>query len=356
MSEPDVRVADGEGGAGATGSDSGGSPSHGATENSGGTDSKGPLPGGGSGDGEAGEGATPVAGSTGASQGGMSQGGEPGAGSAGTPSEPVAGIGNGGTGTVDVDPCDGSDEAACADAITGVEGTFGALKSSWFLTGCKQKSDYACLTSSNCPAGGLKWTQSFPIGGVVGANYSITFDFRGLAEGRYYTGGTYDGALGVDPNANTNDGFYIGGSPGASNYDVWQLRVLDAQGNEVQHYYLNAFPNQGYESHRTFLLSYTKSILVVGGGTVELAWADLNCRSIDNCNAGDVVGTTCTMPRKLPSPDQNLQVPAAFVDPEDGQMKGYAALSAAYSPASRAQPWHSQLGHLTVTAAEFAGN
>ena len=122
--------------------------------------------------------------------------------------------------------------------------------------------------------------------------YNLTFTVNGVAEAKYYTGGMRDAGTGVVANAQGpagTDTFYRGGTPVAQEfYNVYKLVVRNPGGAELNHYYLNSFPQTTtpYEDHETFLLHYTKTIPVPGGGTVDLFMGDSNCHAVDNCGPG----------------------------------------------------------------------
>jgi hypothetical protein len=121
----------------------------------------------------------------------------------------------------------------------------------------------------------------------------------------------------------------------------------------ARHYYMNSFPdaiNSGWESHRTFLINYTKSIVIVGGGKITYLVQDSNCHAIDNCGAGNVPDDVCPAPRTIPN-EPTAMLPAMYKDPADGKVKATASLNE-LSNGSVAQPWHSQAGHLTITKIE----
>ena len=273
----------------------------------------------------------------------------------------VAGAAAGGeAGAVGAPPCD----ADCLDSVVSRRSDFGmSWKSSWFLMGCKEKYAHDCLTVLPAPCSddasvpfeerGAITLETFSIGGVPGQRYKVTFTFNAVASAKVYQGGTRDQGTAVpfDHNAGLWDGFYRDGEPIPSNYDSWKLSVLDQAGVELRHYYMNAFPpGMSFESHRTFLLSYTKSIVVVGGGQVTHRVQDPNCIAIDNCGDASAIDDFCAAPRYLPNEPTTLTLPAMYQDPQDGVVKPTSELSVLNPTLS--QPWHSQLGHLTITAVE----
>ncbi len=247
------------------------------------------------------------------------------------------------------------------ECVTGQPSDFGTvLRSSWFLVGCQQKLGGDCVTATPCPnqdaatfeGKGVTTIETFPLGGTPGQRYKVTFGFNAIASAKYYEGGSRDQGEMVPAAVEqvTSDTFYRDGRAVPSNYDTWELGVFDHTGAEARHYYMNAFPMGGYESHRTFLLSYTKSIVVVGGGKITYSVHDSNCHAIDNCGAGSQDAANCVDARTLPNEPRNVTLPAMYQDAQDLLIKPTEQLSALNADA--VQPWHSQLGHLTVTAVE----
>ena len=131
--------------------------------------------------------------------------------------------------------------------------------------------------------------------------------------------------------------------PVASTYNVFKLSVLKPGGTEeAQHYYLNSFPAaSGLESHQTVLLGYEASFEVAGGGVVRLLRVDSNCKAINNCGPGDN-GSQCPSPRRLPN-EPDLALPTLY---------GGKSVASMNVVNGAAQPYHSQLVHVTVTKVE----
>ncbi len=235
-------------------------------------------------------------------------------------------------------------------------------KDSWWVTGCRVKQGHDCITISTCPAGGAdpeskgaRTVEKFPVGGTAGKHYKVTFNFNAVSEAKVYTGGKRDVAAEAnDVETGISDTFYRDGTSPFSNYNVIKLSVFDEAGKEARHFYMNSFTKTEFESHRTFLISYTKSIVIVGGGHIEHLVQDSNCHAIDNCGSGPVGETLaeCQAARNLPK-EPTTMLPAKYKDPFDGMIKNTPEIAKGGWPnASLAQPWHAQAGHLTVTAIE----
>jgi len=230
-----------------------------------------------------------------------------------------------------------------------------SFMSSFFLLPCYGQQAQDCLTLPNgmaCPnqsgafeQQGFTQTQKFTLGGTSGTMYNMTFTLNGISEGKYYQGGKRDAGDAAVANADGDAGtdtFYTGGMPVAQeHYNIYKMTVKKPDGTELQHYYLNSFPpNVGrYENHNTFALHYTKTIPIVGGGSIELFIGDSNCHAVDNCGPGEFNGS-CTKSRNIPS-EPNLVIPTKY------QGKNVADLN---TITGAKQPYHAQLIHITVTA------
>jgi hypothetical protein len=274
---------------------------------------------------------------------------------AGTPSTAGAGgstAGTGGVGTAGSGGSGGGGEPVTVDGILSGESSYKnpGWKDSWWVTGCSSKHDHDCYTIEQCPAEGDRTKETFPIGGKPGQHYKVSFAYNAVNEGRGYTNGTKDKPVAADlNNIDNNDSFYRDGDAPESKYNELRLTVFDEKGAEARHYFMNAF-SQAQENHLAFLSSYKKSIVIVGGGKIEHMVFDSNCHAIDNCNAGEVIGTTCNSPRRLPGGDDQLMLPPFYQNPND-QYK-VVATNLISITASRNQPWKSQASHLKVISIE----
>lgn len=308
-------------------------------------------------------GSTTTAGSP-AAGGSTGTAGTPSTGGSGTAGSGTAGsggsgtAGSGGSGTAGSGGSGGEAAGGCADPKACITEVFPADKKSsfgnppwsdsWWVTGCSSKHDHDCYTIEQCPAEGDRTTESFPVGGVAGQHYQVDFTYNAVNEGRGYTGGTKDKPVAADlNNIDNNDSFYRDGDAPASKYNELKLTIYDDKMVAVRHYYMNAF-SQAQENHLAFLSSYKKSIVIVGGGKIEHMVFDSNCHAIDNCNAGEVIGTTCNSPRRLPGADGQLMLPPFYANPNDGYK--VVATNLISITAARTQPWKSQASHLTITA------
>jgi hypothetical protein len=284
---------------------------------------------------------TPAGGGSTSTAGTPPAGGTPsGGGTGGAPAGGAAMGGTGGGGTISV------------DTILSGESSFKnpGWKDSWWVTGCSSKHDHDCYTIEQCPAEGDRTKETFPVGGKPGQHYKVSFAYNAVNEGRGYAGGTKDKPLAGDINGiDNNDSFYRDGTAPDSKYNELRLTVFDDKGAEARHFFMNAF-STAQENHLAFLSSYKKSIVIIGGGKIEHMVFDSNCHAIDNCNAGEVIGTTCNAPRRLPGGDGQLMLPPFYANPNDGYK--VVATNLISITAARTQPWKSQASHLKVTAIE----
>jgi hypothetical protein len=264
-------------------------------------------------------------------------------------------VGSGGAGGGGVAGASGGGDVTVA-SFAGIPNQFNeTLASSFFVVPCystEAQDCYTIPTGATCPnqngpvfeQQGLTQTETFKVGGTTGTMYNMTFNVNGIAEAKYYMGGMRDGGTGVvatAQDANGSDTFYRGGSPVAvEHYNIYKMTVKDSTGTEVNHYYLNSFPQTtvAYENHQTFPLHYTKTIPVPGGGSVELFMGDSNCRAVNNCGPG-VYSGVCTASRKIP--ETNFTVPTMYM----GKM-----VSTLNSVNGAMEPYHAQIIHITVTA------
>jgi len=233
------------------------------------------------------------------------------------------------------------------------------LMDSWMLFPCYAQQAQDCITNmpgTACPnqnqtlpfeQQGLQIDQSYTLGGVAGTMYNLTFQINGITEAKYYQNGTRDDGDANPPNPDNLTGInmlYTGGDPvNAENYNIYKLTVLDTDGNEIQHYYLNSMPagtGTNFENHDTFPEGYTAVIPVMGGGTIQYHQADRNCHAIDNCGIGSRSATCAvTAGRNIPN-EPNVVIPSTYLGTP---MENFNTRNGAM------QPYHAQGMHLTVT-------
>jgi hypothetical protein len=289
----------------------------------------------------------------------------------GTAAGGTGGTAAGGTGGTAAGGC--TDKIKCIDEVASAPSSFGnpGWKDSWWVTGCYKKQQHDCLLmedsecgAKNDPNGGnegvgARTRETWKLGGEPGQKYKVSFQFNAVTEAKRYTGGKRDvDNVAGDPHTNTpHDLFYRGGTSPSTNYNVVKLTVFDENDKPVYNYYMNAAPDGGdlgvWENHYTFLASYKKSIVVIGGGKIEHLVQDKNCHAIDNCGPNLLNGAGCAAERKLPGDSANLTLPPKYQDPRDGMIKNTQDLAAGpYPRQAPTQAWHSQAGHLKILSIE----
>jgi hypothetical protein len=148
--------------------------------------------------------------------------------------------------------------------------------------------DRACMTN------GLEAVQNLTVGGIPGQSYRVTLHFYGVVEPKAYgpnvtreSGTTRP--MNLDSGADPAPWAYATGSPSftASEYGTYELHVVDHEGMEVCSYFLNSDTMEG---RFTYLLSFERTINVIGGGRIRFRRHDSNCRLIKNCFAGGTQG------------------------------------------------------------------
>jgi len=321
--------------------------------------------------GASGGGGSPTAGGGAGVAGTLSTSGSAGVANGGTAGvTSLGGSGGGGAGGMSTGGSAGSGGGAPAltpDSFAGIKNQFQeSWVNSFILMPCYGQAEQDCITNApgtSCPNqnGSLPMEQQgrvtheyFTVGGDAGKNYKVTIHVTGISEAKYYVKGMRAAGNGDPPNANDPNGidtFYTGGEPvNVENYNIYKITVrnppapgaMPETGTEVQHYYLNSFPqtNTPYEDHESFPLNYTHDIVVPGTGVIEYLTADRNCHAIDNCGQG-FHGTSCSLQdgRKVPS-DPNLTVPSSYMG---------TPVSTLNSLTGASQPYHSQILHIVVT-------
>lgn len=137
-----------------------------------------------------------------------------------------------------------------------------------------------------CSGNVLDVKHTYPVGGVEGKTYKVTFHFYGVVEPRNY--GTDVMREATNRPGNQDTGAMptpwavakAGHMSAPADYDVYELRIDDQNDKEVAVYYLNADTMQG---HWTYALNFSKQIEVIGGGRVRARIYDQNCKGIKNC-------------------------------------------------------------------------
>jgi hypothetical protein len=204
---------------------------------------------------------------------------------------------------------------------TSIAGTFDGFL---FLAPCNggASSGYDCA-NSGCQGGTVTKMSTFQIGGTPGTVYNMTFHVRGVVEGYRYSGGTRDSGTTLQMQTTAgNDLFHRGGMQQAtgasgSDYNTMQLDVTPAVSGESNRYFFNSIPvppSDASASHLTFIIDFTKTIKITGGGTLTFASFDSNCRLVMNCETSST--NMCMRHWSVPSVSSTMPAPpATFMQP-----------------------------------------
>jgi hypothetical protein len=139
--------------------------------------------------------------------------------------------------------------------------------------------------------------------GIVGPKNYSTAVTRAAAPGRP---GSQNTGASPTPFATAPPGHVVPGS----DYESYELRIDDQDGQEVAAYYLNADTGEG---HWTFVLNFEKQINVIGGGNVRVRYYDRNCRQIKNCGPSGAPASRCATQANLCIVDVSGAIPAPAI-------------------------------------------
>jgi len=177
---------------------------------------------------------------------------------------------------------------------------------------------------TGCMNGRLDADQTFQINGTVGETYQVTMHFYGVMEPKNYgTSGVTREAGNTRPQ-NLDDGAtpvpWATGTPGqqyrASDYNTYEVHVLDDQDDEVAVYFINSDTQEG---HWTYAIDYEKTIAVPGGGAIRLRTFDQNCRQIKNCGTGSSGGAQCASLARTIDTSGAMPAPSGLMQPGLGE-------------------------------------
>jgi hypothetical protein len=184
-------------------------------------------------------------------------------------------------------------------------------------------------TTSGCTNGSLTAQQDFAVGGTPGQSYQVTMHFYGVTEPKNYgnmvtreAGNTRPTHMATGASPAPFASAAGGVSYPASDYNTYEIHVIDDKGTEVKQYFLNSDTQEG---HWTYALNYERTIPVIGGGKVRMRTYDRNCKMIKNCGdrSGQVDFTTCSGATK-----QTVDVSAAMPPPMGLNQPGLGQASA----------------------------
>lgn len=237
-------------------------------------------------------GSTTMTGGTTGTSGSSSTGGASGSGSGGSGMGGSGGSGMGGSG--------GS--AMAGSGGGGADVSLGKLDGFLLQTPCKEGTNDDCDSNGwvyegmthACSNGNLdtdaaatKTILDFPVtGGEKGKVYLAKMHFYGIMEPKVYGDSIQREATARPGQANPSNpapfawGKTAGATYPSSDYNTYEIHVIDDNGMPYKDYYLNADTQSG---HWTFAIDYERDLEVVGGGKIHIRSFDLNCRMIKNC-------------------------------------------------------------------------
>ncbi|HEY0709141.1 MAG TPA: hypothetical protein VGG33_20190 [Polyangia bacterium] len=174
-------------------------------------------------------------------------------------------------------------------------------------------------TANNTPFAtrGAFRTKVIDVKGDPTKKYMINFEVRGVAGGKYYTGGKQRTTTGYNAGPAGNDGWYEGGTPTDSRWNTYEMHVEPKVEGAPNSYYFNAFPTaSGYDGrHETYVMNYKASFPAMGGSKLRFVIHDSNCLGQQNCGQTTQNQQQCTNPRTVPLTGMMPQPPAGFTQP-----------------------------------------
>jgi hypothetical protein len=269
-------------GSSTAGSDSGGSTSAAGTTGTSGSSTSAGTTGT--------SGSAGTTGTSGSSSGGSGMGGSGGSATAGSGGSATAGSGGSGDTPVSLGKLDGFLMQTPCKAGTSDD----CDSNGWIYEG----ATHACSGGNlDTDAAATKTILDFPVtGGTKGKVYLAKMHFYGIMEPKKYGDdimreSTARPGMG---NPSTPAPFAWAKTAGAtypaSDYNTYEIHVIDDTGKAYKDYYLNADTDQG---HWTFVIDYERDLEVVAGGKIHIRSFDQNCRMIKNCGAsGHTQGPT----------------------------------------------------------------
>jgi hypothetical protein len=238
----------------------------------------------------------------------------------------AGGASSSGTGAAGGDTTDGAPTIDPATIVPEMDGFYWEGTCAGNITASGKNCPLIDTSASSCPGGpwvraGTIRTKTINVGGDAGTRYTINFEVRGILGTRCYTGGTFASAAVPDANS-FNNTWYVGGTQaGDSWWNTYEIHVDPPVDNAANVYYLNAFPQSPdmcmIES--TYMIKYTASFAVLGGGTISFVLHDSNCMAQQNCGP-DVNATTCDVPRTIDLSD--MSPPGTFTQPPTNSVGG----------------------------------
>jgi|GEM_PF-2959649 len=224
------------------------------------------------------------------SGGSSAMAGSGGSGTSGSGGSAMAGTGGGGDTPVSLGKLDGFLMQTPCKAGTSDD----CDSNGWIYEG----ATHACSGGNlDTDAAATKTILDFPVtGGVKGKVYLAKMHFYGIMEPKIYGDSIMREATARPGQGNPADpapfawSKTAGASYPASDYNTYEIHVIDDQNKPYKDYYLNADTQQG---HWTMVIDYERDLEVVAGGKIHIRSYDQNCRMIKNCGpSGHTQGAT----------------------------------------------------------------
>lgn len=183
-------------------------------------------------------------------------------------------------------------------------------------------------TGSSCPGSGRNLDTTMKVGGESGKKYTVTIEVRGVAGTRCYQGGKAASTATLKED-DYNNWWYVGGSPYNATgwWNTYELHVTPSTGDPSKDvYYFNNSSNTASsggdcEREASYLVGYTASFPVMGGGSLQFRIHDNNCKAIQNCGKVQEKTAPCS-PRTVDLSKMTVQPtspsPAASQPPKNG--------------------------------------
>jgi hypothetical protein len=224
----------------------------------------------------------------------------------------TGGRGTGGAGTGGVNGTGGSGTGGSSAAITPAD-IVPDLAAGFYWEGTCGGT--ISVDGHNCPMTGTGINRETPlkVGGESGKKYTVNIEVRGVIGTRCYKGGTRASTASAKED-DYNNWWYIGGTYANATgwWNTYELKVTPSTGDADQ-YYFNGSDNDGgsyCEREASYLVGYTASFKVMGGGTMTFKIHDQNCKAIQNCGKS-IVKTDPCQPRTVDLSKMSLQPPTS---------------------------------------------
>jgi hypothetical protein len=313
---------------GSGGSGSGGDEATGGSESSGGVGAGGSVGSGGTSGGTGGKASGGATGSGGVAAGGSGSGGAQAGGVVGAGGTAKGGaVGSGGAAAGGAAAGGAAAGGAGSGGVTGSGGSTAGLaetvvpdlaKGFYWEGTCAGNYDPGSKNcwfydqSTSCPASGINREITQKVGGESGKKYTVTIELRGVVGTRCYKGGTRASNAAAKED-DYNNWWYVGGSYANPTgwWNTYELKVTPATGDADQ-YYFNGSDNDGgnfCEREASYLVGYTASFKVVGGGSMTFKIHDQNCKAMQNCGKSTTSSDPC-QPRTVDVAPMSLQPPS----------------------------------------------